>query len=132
MTDEHPLVKEKHDILRRLSEKNYDSEIKKEKDELRLGQLNLEISEELKLKLHKVKIETPKRFEELKITTVKQARMLRKQKRDIYKDSAKECLDLYYLFVEKKKDGTTLENKLKDKNLDKYDLNKTISEVREY
>lgn len=131
IVEESQLVKEKQELLRKL-DKSYDNPIEQEKDELRLGELNRLIKQELLEKMKDIKIETTKKSEELKIVTVKDARTLRKQKREVYKHMAKQCLELYHQLVEKKREGAELEEKLQNKNLKKYDLNKTISEVRRY
>jgi tRNA uridine 5-carbamoylmethylation protein Kti12 len=126
-----PLIKEKQELIVRLDSK-YENPVEREKDELRLGELNRQILSITKNKIQDIKIDTPKMSQELKIESVKDARKLRKKKRDVYKNMAKECLELYHLLVEKKREGAELEEKLANKNLGKYDLQKTIEEVRKY
>ena len=125
------LVLERQDLFRKL-DKKYDSEALRESDELRIGEIEKEIAEKTKFAINQQKKEVIKKFEQVILTTEKDARKMRKEKRDIYKELAKDCYILYLELVEKKKVGVELEDKLKSKNKGKYDLKKTIQEVRLY
>lgn len=134
ITETKELIEEKRELLIKLdSDKNYANEIEKEKDELRLGEIELEVRKIIKSKIERLKTEAPQQvIQALKLSDEKDARKMRRVKRDIYKDLAKECYNIYQELVEKKKIGVELEEKLQTKNIQKYDIKRLLSEVRRY
>ena len=125
------LVKEKQDLIRKL-DTSYESVVEKEKDELRLGEINLELEQSNKERIETVMENIPAKVETEEITTAKQARTFRKGKREVYRLLAKDAYNLYEALVKKKREGAELERRLINKNLDKFDLQETISLVRKY
>ncbi len=134
VTETKKLNIERAELYRKLdSDSNYKNESDKEIDELRIGEIESEILKIVKSKIAEAQVVEIKQIKnEVKVVDEKDARKMRKLKRDIYKTLAKECYNLYLNLVEKKKTGVELEEKLQAKNLHKYDLKKTIAEVRRY
>lgn len=127
-----PLMQEKHELTVKLDKNNYDSDVDKEKDETRLGEVTLKITQITKNFLTTLKVDEVVSIKEEKLETPKQARALTNGKREIYKELAKDFLKLYNEMVAKKREGAELLEKLQGKNLEKYDFKKIMSDVRKY
>ena len=132
--EQQNLIQRKQELIVKLDSKsNYKSDEEYKKDEIELGEIELKILENIKTKIQNYTSTIPKEVtKEFQLETLGDIRKLRKEKREQYRQLTKNCYDLYQLLIGKKKLGVELELKLQSKNLKKYDLKKTISEVRRY
>lgn len=131
-TNQH-LIEEKNKLLIKLDDSNnYKSDKDKKQDELRVGELENQILESTKRTLQELKSGIPTLTKEAELDTVKDLRALRSKKYDEYSNGAKRSLELYQEYLEKKKLGRELGERLKAVNQDKYDLKETVRLIRRY
>ena len=103
-----PLFEEKTELLKKLSKSsNYESEEERERDVIRVGELEMQIMSIVRQKLEGFKHDVPKKFVS-KVNDMKDARKILNKKYQDYRMITIGARELVDELVEKKKEGRDL------------------------